>query len=301
MGAAGAFVNLADQEHDDGWLIEMAPRGHTEVLHHLFEMSVLVVDGRGATTVWREGRPKQTIEWQKGSVFAPPLNCHYQHFNLDGDRPARLFCVTNAPMVMNIYRNGEFFFDNTAVFPDRFDGEEDFFSKPDERVNSNAWRTNFIADIRAFGLDSRPDRGADGFLTNFMLSNNSMAVHCSEFPTGTYKKAHRHNVGAHVIVLGGVGFSLLWFEGEEPTRVDWQDGSLLSPKEWEYHQHFNTGPDSARYMAMRLGQLDARAYGGFMPDQIEYEDEDPRIYEMYEDECASRGAKVELAKPNYKK
>lgn len=301
VGQDGAIVNLADQEQDDAWVIEIKPRGQTEVLHHLFEMSVLVVDGRGATSIWQEGKPKQTVEWQKGTVFAPPLNCYYQHYNLDGDRPARIFCVTNAPMVMNIYRDTEFFFNDKTPVTSRYAGEEDFFTRPDEKVSRNAWKTNLIADIRSFGLDSAPGRGADGFLTNFQLSNNQMAVHCSEFPPGTYKKAHRHNVGAHVIILGGVGFSLLWFEGQERMKVDWKDGSVLSPREMEYHQHFNTGPGSARYLAMRLGQLDARSYGGFAPQQIEYEDEDPAIYELYEDECASQGAKVVLPRPNYNK
>ncbi len=48
-----------------------------------------------------------------------------------------------------------------------------------------------------------------------------MAVHCIEFPPWTYKKKHRHGVGAHVIVLNGQGYSLLSFEGEkEPRRSD---------------------------------------------------------------------------------
>jgi gentisate 1,2-dioxygenase len=134
-----------------------------------------------------------------------------------------------------------------------------------------------------------------------MLSDNLMAVHCSEFPPGTYKKAHRHNVGAHVIILDGQGYSLLWFEGEQPAKVDWKDGSVLSPKEMEYHQHFNTGPTSARYLAMRLGQLDTRHWQGFMPQQIEYEDEDPGIYEMYGAECAKNGAEVLMDRPIYRR
>ncbi|MCH7655666.1 MAG: hypothetical protein IIC95_06725, partial [Chloroflexi bacterium] len=50
---------------------------------------------------------------------------------------------------------------------------------------------NFVPDIRTFGLDYNANRGAGGQLTNFAIANNSMAVHCSSFPTGTYKKGHR--------------------------------------------------------------------------------------------------------------
>ena len=102
VGQNGAFVNLADQEADDGYIVEIAPGGQTEPLKHLFEAGIFVVNGRGATTFWQEGGHKQTVEWQRGSVFSPPLNCSYQHFNLDGQQPARLFAVTAAPMILNI-------------------------------------------------------------------------------------------------------------------------------------------------------------------------------------------------------
>jgi gentisate 1,2-dioxygenase len=303
FGQKGAFINLADQQHDDAYILEIAPGGQTEVMHHLFETAVYVLEGRGATTLWQEGSQKQTVEWQKGSVFSPPLNCFYQHFNLDGQQPARFFAVTNAPMVMNLVRNSDFVFNEPYKFADRYDAEDDFWTRPDQRSGRNAWITNFIADIRAFGLDSSPGRGADGFLTQFSLSSNSMAAHCSEFPPGTYKKAHRHGVGAHVVILNGTGYSLLWKEGEPREKVDWQDGSVLSPREQEYHQHFNTGPTKARYLALRLGMLDPRRYGGgeVPTHQFEYDEEDPAIYDLYVQECAKNGATVVLPRPNYKK
>ena len=34
-------------------------------------------------------------------------------------------------------------------------------------------------------------------------------------------------------------------------------------------------------------------------NQIEYEDEDPEVYELYEQECAKRGAEVVLPRPAY--
>lgn len=312
VGQPGAFVNLAEQEEDDGWVVEIAPGGNTEVLHHMFEALVYVLSGRGATTFWQPDRPKQTVEWQRGSVFSPPINSHYQHFNLDGQQPARLFAVTNAPMVMNLLRNTDFAFDDAYVFRDRYDGEESYFTDPGHRIgNQNAWKTNFIPDIRGFKLDSAPGRGAGGFLTSFSLANNAMAAHCSEFPPGTYKKGHQHGVGAHVIILDGQGYSLLWFEGEERRKVDWKPGSVVSPKEMEYHQHFNTGPTAARYLALRLGELDTRreerarrsASGDERTelDGIPYELEDPTIYDLYVEECTKNGATVVLPRPQYAK
>ena len=91
VGQNGAFVNLANQEQDDAWVVEIAPAGSTEVQHHLCEATVFVLTGRGATSFWQEGSEKQSVEWQRGSIFAPPLNCSYRLFNGSGEEPVRLF------------------------------------------------------------------------------------------------------------------------------------------------------------------------------------------------------------------
>ena len=301
LGQKGAFVNLADQEEDDSWLIELAPGGQTEVVHHLFECMVLVLKGRGATTIWHKGRAKQTVEWQRGSVFSPPLNCYYQHFNLDGNQPARLYAVTNAPMVMNLFRNAGFVFGDEYVFDDRYDTQNEYFTSPGFRdeTRDREWVTNFVPDIRAWKLDKQDNRGLGSFRLGFTFSGNQMVSHSGEWPPGTYLKGHRHGVGAHVVILEGSGYSLLWFEGKERQKVDWKDGSVLSPKDYEYHQHFNTSPGSVRYFAFRLGAADNRARG--MPDQIESDLEDPEVYALYEAECAKNGVKVTLPRPSYRR
>lgn len=302
VGQKGAFVNLADQEEDDAWVIEIAPGGETETLHHLFETTVYVLDGQGATSFWQEDGRKQTVEWQRGSVFSAPLNASYRHFNLDGQRPARLFMVTNAPMLLNLFRNPGFVFGDDYAFAQRYDGESDYFSDPGHAIEKRLWKTNYIPDIRAFVLEDHSYRGEGDRSMRFNLANNQMECHISEFPPGVYKKAHRHGPGAHVVILGGVGYSLLWFEGDEPRKVDWADGSVVSPKSMEYHQHFNTGRTPARYLALRLGALDmkTRAGGWYTTEELEgipYEQEDPRIYAQYCDECAKNGAVVVLDHP----
>jgi len=306
LGQKGAFVNLAEQEHDDGWVVEIAPSGQTAVQHHLFEALIYVLDGQGATTLWQgNSDKKQTVEWQRGSVFAPPLNCYYQHFNLDGQMPARLFMVTHAPTMINLaggmLNSVDFVFNNPYVFTDRYAVEDDFFTAPGHRIAPRIeWKTNYIADVRTFKLDEKPERGEGSSNMHIHLGNNSKLMsHISEWPVGTYLKGHRHGVGAHVVILDGEGYSLLWFEGEPRTKVPWRDGSVLSPKEWEYHQHFNPGPSRVRYLAFRFGGFYAGRPSGGFPDQIEPAEEDPAIYDEFEQECARNGVQPLYPRPKY--
>jgi hypothetical protein len=128
-----------------------------------------------------------------------------------------------------------------------------------------------------------------------------MTAHISEFPVGTYKKGHRHGPGAHVVIIGGQGYSLMWPEGEPIKRFDWYDGSVIVPPDGWFHQHFNTGKIPARYLALRWGSRKfPRPWSGGADggtdlslkeggNQIEYADEDPMIRRMFEEELAKQG------------
>ena len=139
-------------------------------------------------------------------------------------------------------------------------------------------------------LISAKERGAGGGHIRFSMAKGSMNSHISQFPVGTYKKGHRHGPGAHVIILSGSGYSLMWPEGEEPQRYDWQTGSLIIPPNMWFHQHFNTGPDPARYLAFKHEGVSIRNAQGVPKawisrriggDQIDYADERPEIREMF--------------------
>jgi len=129
-----------------------------------------------------------------------------------------------------------------------------------------------------------------------------MRGHMSEVGVGNYKMAHIHGDGAHIIQLGDEGYSLYWRDGEEPRRVDWKFGMLHSPGNDEWHQHFNVSDRPGRYLPLGYGGYRypftnanraniLHSYAEKSKIQIEYEDEDPSIRRLFEEERAKWAAR----------
>lgn len=291
----GVFINHEASRHsNDCYVCEIPAAGKLAPQRQLFEEMIYVLDGQGSTTVWNDAGARITFEWQAGSLFAIPLNAWHQHFNGSGNQPARYLGVTNAPMVINLYEEEDFIFNTAYDFKSRFRGEPDYFN-PGGTQKGFLLETNFVPDARTLELISAKERGAGGGHIRFNLAKGSMNSHISQFPVGTYKKAHRHGPGAHVIVLSGEGYSLMWPEGSEPNRYDWHEGSMVVPPDRWFHQHFNTGTTPARYLALKyegtsirneqgvpLAWVSRRAGG----DQIDYVDEEPVVRQMFSEALA---------------
>src|SRR6185295_14237883 len=135
---------------------------------------------------------------------------------------------------------------------------------------------------------------------------------------GTYKKGHRHGAGAHVMCVVGTGYSLLWWDGmTDLRRLDWKHGMVFPPSEKQWHQHFNTCDRPARYFATGVGSLrypltaiKRRSSGTLSPtsksavslsvklggDQIEFEDQDPRIHPLWLEEMRKNGGTPRMDK-----
>ncbi|MBI4334928.1 MAG: cupin domain-containing protein [Chloroflexi bacterium] len=306
-GGKGAFVILEGAEGmADAYVCEIAPGGNLKPQRHLFEEMIYVLSGNGATTLWWDEKHKQTFEWQTGSLFAPPLNVWHQHFNGQGNKPVRYLACTSAPLMLNLIHNEEFVFKNNFAFTDRYSGETGYFDASKGKMHpGRLWESNFVPDVKSMKLLEWKERGAGGTNVGLELSNNTMAAHISEFPVGTYKKAHRHGPAAHVVLLNGEGFSLLWPEtsAREKMKVPWHSGSMFVPPNRWFHQHFNVGATPARYLALRWNSRKhpmGKAYktaedvksGG---DQIEYADQDPDIEKTFQAECAKRGVVSKMA------
>lgn len=283
------------------YVCEIAPGAALEEQQHLYEELVYVLKGQGKTVLLREDGVETEFEWHKGSLFAIPLNVRYRHVNRSNDEPARFFGVNTMPTVLDLFGDLDFVFEDHYQFRSREEALTRYTAEG--RLNEMVWHRNYVPDLREVPLREYAERGAGGRNIKFTMAKSSLLPHVSEFPVGTYKKGHRHGPGAYVVVLSGVGYSLMWPEGIAPKRYDWEEHSLVIPPDRWFHQHFNTGTERARYLALKAPQSRIGVKNG-LPlssislkeggDQIDYEDEDPAVRELFVKELSAHGAELHM-------
>ncbi len=308
MGVPGAFVHLKGRgDFMSLFVIDLPPGGKCVPQRHLYEEVIYVLSGHGSTKVEIDGR-SHSFEWGPNSLFALPLNVKYQHFNASGTEKARLVSANNLTAMMNQFYDNDFIFNNPFVFRSRTRKEE-YFRGEGEMCETQRgrfmWETNFVADVAGFKLEAWDRRGAKSSNMRFSLAEGIMHAHTSEMPVGTYKKGHRHGPDFHVLTLKGQGYSLFWQEEDQDfIRIDWRPGVVFAPVDQIFHQHFNTSPFPARYLALAVGSLrypftaqKRQVFLGVDQDvkqggcQIEYDAQDPRIHKLYLQELAKNGIK----------
>ena len=312
----GAFVNLKGRgDWMTMFVVDIPPGGTSSPQKHIYDEVFFVLSGHGSTVVETADGQKHTFEWGPRSLFAPPLNARYQIFNGSGQEPARLSSTNDLGMLMNFFRSEDFIFNNPMDFRDR-EGPAGFYSGEGEltavRPGRNLWETNFVADLAGFEVMPWEARGAGSSNMQFLLTEGSIGAHISEMPVGTYKKAHRHEAGAHVVALNGTGYSLFWYdEGDDYIRIPWDFGWVFAPPANMFHQNFNTCDKPARYLAYLFGTkrypiLEERLANSMTTRtdlsvkkggrQIEYEDQDPRIHALWLKEMRAAGMESKMGK-----
>jgi len=299
----GVFLNHdSSRTTNDCYVCEIPPGKQLAPQRMLFEEMIMILSGHGSTSVWNDKGDRVTFEWGPGALFAIPLNCSHRLFNASGQEPARFVAVTNAPPIMNVYEDSEFVFNTKHDFKERFNGEPDYFLAKDETAGFKLL-TNFVPDAVNLPLISAKERGAGGGHIRFNFAKSSMNAHISQFPIGTYKKCHRHGPGAHVIILSGEGYSLMWPDGEEPNYYPWEVGTLIVPPNMWWHQHYNTGPTPSRYLAFKYEGVAVRNAQGVPKswisariggDQIDYADESEEVRSRFAEALAKNDLKHDM-------
>jgi quercetin dioxygenase-like cupin family protein len=321
--AKGAALHLRGRgDYCNMFLLELAAGRSTSPQRHMYEDVYYVLEGRGSTQLEFAGGERRSFEWGPHSLFAIPLNAKHRHFNASGTQRALLCTTTSLPMMLKAIHREEFIFDNAFAFDDRI-GKDEYFSGGGDLTllgpGKNVWETNFVPDLASLELYGWDERGAGSSNIMFVLADGVMHAHLSEIGVAAYKKAHRHRAGLHVLTVTGTGYSLLWFpEDRDFTRVDWKHGTVFPPIDGQFHQHFATSNVPSRYVATGYGgirypfseQMRGSVFGtgagqgrGSLSvklggDQIEYEDQDPRIHALWLEEMRKHGITPRLELPN---
>ena len=84
----------------------------------------------------------------------------------------------------------------------------------------------------------------------------------------------------------------MWPEGGEKIIAPWHEGSMFTPPDRWFHQHFNVSVEPARYLALApLPQFSGHSekVEDRAREQIEYPVEEGWIREKFAEELASRG------------
>jgi quercetin dioxygenase-like cupin family protein len=323
-GVKGAALHLNGRgDFCNMFVLELPAGGSTLPQQHLYEEIYYCLEGRGSTQLEFADGTKRSFEWGPKSLFAIPLNAKHRHFNASGTQRALLCTTTQLPLMMKILHNDAFIFNNSFEFADRTGKAEYYAGEGDLHMikpGNNIWETNFIPDLAAIELTEWADRGPGSSNIIFVLADGIMHAHISEIAPATYKKAHRHTSGRHVLTVTGSGYSLLWFPGDKDfTRIDWKHGVVFPPANGQFHQHFVKGNEPSRYVATGFGGIrypiteenynvtigrPGQKQGASLStklggDQIEYEDQDPRIHEIWLEEMRKSGVTPQLPTPKY--
>lgn len=148
-------------------------------------------------------------------------------------------------------------------WPDQLDMPDQVFVRDNPDASEIAARDEFNRnnppltglavpeDLRTIGLVKRPWRNNKGLWFE-LAENRVLSAHLAELAPGTNWVHHRHTTEAYLYIVKGEGYSIINYDGQPEQRVDWCEGSLLSPPVWAWHQHFNTSEtETARYLAVQ--------------------------------------------------
>src|SRR5437773_10709081 len=67
-GGKVAYTRLANQETLSLQIVEIPPGGQLKPEHHMYDCTMLVTKGVGATNIWQPGEKPHTVEWHEAAL-----------------------------------------------------------------------------------------------------------------------------------------------------------------------------------------------------------------------------------------
>jgi len=127
LGAKGALIDLEGAEATDGaYLVEIGAGAGTNPQRYMFEESIYVLDGEGETTVGMRTDQSKPSNGEGYAVFTTAK--YLASAQKPGSRTCSSYFVHRFPLVMDLYHNADFIFNNDFVFRDRYDHQPDYFT-----------------------------------------------------------------------------------------------------------------------------------------------------------------------------
>lgn len=293
-----AFIQVSGMEGvAEARVTELLPGASAPPMKFALDEIVYTVSGHGIATVWTSGVDKHSFEFGPRSLFLIPRGAYRQFANARGDQSLRMLHNNYLPVAMSLEPDPDFFFNNPYEHPELLKPSEQELYAVAKRApamgRGATWYGNFFTDMAAWNdLVPHRQRGGGGHVVDVSFPNSQMGGHMSVFPPGTYKKGHRHGPGRVIVIPAGEGYSIMWPEGGEKIIAPWHEGSMFTPPDRWFHQHFNVSFEPARYLALApLPQFSGHSekVEDRARDQIEYPIEEKWIREKFEEELASRG------------
>lgn len=303
-GCPGAILNLVGHQGvTEAHVLEIPPGQTIPPFRMALEEIIYVVEGQGLTTVWAEGHPKVTFEWQKHSLFRIPNNYFYQLSNARGDRLALTLHTSYLPLAMSTNPNTDFFFNNPYVdTSELYEADGSFYSAEARAIrqehtrggrttSSELWYANFFPDLTLWDkLSAYGGAGRLAFSGGIQFPNSAIRAGLMVLPSRRYRAAHRHGPGVTIVgIQRAEGFVVMWPEGGDYLVAPWQEGAIFVPPNQWYHMHVNAGAVENRQLRIFPPQPLMSYTAPDPKKQIPFVEEDPWIRQKFEEELAKRG------------
>ena len=319
-GAAAHFTGSGDYARCSS--SKSPPGKSTEPVQHLYEAIYFVLDGRGSTQLeFADGRTRQ-FEWGPRSMFAIPLNAKYRHFNASGVDRARLAMTTNAPMVMKMFHNDDFIFNLPYEFDEPHLGTRRLLQRRRRPAHDRSRQEHLADELRPRSRFDRADR--------LRRARPRLAQHQVRAGRQHHAHAHlgdrardlqesaparrrhaRHDAHRRRLLAAlesrrhrlrarrlEVRYGVSAVRAAIPPALRHQQQRLALPRDGprrrELHLHRAAAPHGRHRRQEKSASKTSIKMGG---DQIEYEDQDPRIHQIWLEEMRKAGITPKLILP----
>jgi gentisate 1,2-dioxygenase len=237
---------------------------------HTVEAIIYIQQGRGYSVV--DGH---RYDWEPGDLICVPYFAWHRHVNSGDDEMQYVACTTqhlSRALGVAVYEDerypeywvfaqkgddalktlvpGGSEVPQPTVPPPLEDGSDTFSRLYEEQLYFAAEEENRrrAGKVLVKGKDIRFEKSRMGRIAYLIdprigFHVKQIATLMAEIPPGGRSGAHRHLYEEINYILSGTGYSII-----EDRRYEWKAGDALSIPMFGWHQHFNTGDKTARFL-----------------------------------------------------